>query len=351
MRVLSLFSGVGGMDLGLERAGHTVVAMCEIDKHARGVLAHHWPNIPLHEDVTTLDGSQYRGSVDIVSGGSPCQDLSVAGRRAGLDGARSGLFWHQCRIADECAAPWFLWENVPGALSSNLGADFAAVLWGITGAFARVPDGGWHNSGVIVGPKRWAVWRVLDAQYFGVAQRRRRVFVVGGPRGDCRPEILLEQQGMPGDHPPSQTPGEVITTSLTGGLGNGGPDAAHAQANWLIPATYVKAVRSGARDPAFDNNSETRATVLAFRMQAFGQYDNDNTASALKQRDYKDATDLITGNTGVRRLTPIECERLMGWPDNWTLHSVTGPQADSHRYRQTGNGVVANITHWIGSRM
>lgn len=185
-----------------------------------------------------------------------------------------------------------------------------------------------------------------------------------------RPEILLEQQGMPGDHAPSRTPGQVITTSLTGGLGNGGPDAAHAQANWLIPATYVKAVRSGARDAdgnlppevwkpdhtsptlsAFDNNSETRATVLAFRMQAFGQYDNDNTASALKQRDYKNATDLITGNTGVRRLTPIECERLMGWPDNWTAQTTTGPQADSHRYRQTGNGVVANITQWIGQRL
>ena len=183
-----------------------------------------------------------------------------------------------------------------------------------------------------------------------------------------------------------------------------GPNHEAARDGQIIPATYVKAVRSGARDAdgnlppevwkpdhtsptlsAFDNNSETRATVLAinenqraeivmtdiahsitsgggkpgqgypavlaFRMQAFGQYDNDNTASALKQRDYKDATDLITGHTGVRRLTPIECERLMGWPDNWTAHTTTGPQADSHRYRQTGNGVVANVTHWIGTRL
>ena len=430
MNVLSLFSGVGGMDLGLERAGHTVVAMCEIDKHARGVLAHHWPNVPLHEDVTTLDGRQYRGSVDVVSGGSPCQDLSVAGRRKGLDGARSGLFWHQCRIADECAAPWFLWENVPGALSSNMGADFAAVLWGITGAFARVPDGGWHNSGVIVGPKRWAVWRVLDAQYFGVAQRRRRVFVVGGPRTDMRPEILLESEGLPGDPRPQRTPGEEVAGTLGGGTPGGGPKPDTDR------MTFVKAVRSGARDAdgnlppevwkpdqasptlsAFDNNSETRATVLAFYANSSGRmgfptYNNMSptittnpappgvlTFGWQEQHNAGDvhvdqATALTTTKTqavfidkvpkvvaptltaandpsrspqseeitrqieaehqagnGVRRLTPIECERLMGWPDNWTAHSITGPQADSHRYKQCGNGVVANITHWIGTRL
>jgi DNA (cytosine-5)-methyltransferase 1 len=362
MKVLSLFSGVGGMDLGLERAGHEIVAMCEIDKHARGVLAHHWPLIPLHTDVTTLNGKQYHGSIDIVSGGSPCQDLSVAGRRKGLDGARSGLFWHQCRIADECAAPWFLWENVPGALSSNSGADFAAVLWGITGAQARVPDGGWGNQGVIVGPKRWAVWRVLDAQWFGVAQRRKRVFVVGGPRTDCRPEILLESSGMRGDHAPGRTPGEEVAGTLGGGTPGGGPKPDTDR------MTFVKAIRSGARDAegnlppevwkpdttcptlsAFDNNSETRATVLAFDTQ-FGANANvfEEHSPTLKATQQSPSA---TTNAGVRRLTPIECERLMGWPDNWTLHTATGKQADSHRYRQTGNGVVANITHWIGTRL
>lgn len=149
-----------------------------------------------------------------------------------------------------------------------------------------------------------------------------------------------------------------------------GPNHEAARDGQLIPTTYVKAIRSGARDAdgnlppevwkpdatsptlsAFDNGHETRATVLAYRMQAFGQYHDDNTASALKQRDHKDATDLITGNHGVRRLTPIECERLMGWPDNWTLHTPTSTQTDSHRYRQTGNGVVANVTHWIGLRL
>lgn len=425
MRVLSLFSGVGGMDLGLERAGHEIVAMCEIDRHARGVLAYHWPNIPLHEDVTTLDGSQYRGSVDVVSGGSPCQDLSVAGRRKGLDGARSGLFWHQCRIADECAAPWFLWENVPGALSSNMGADFAAVLWGITGAYPRVPDGGWHNSGVIVGPKRWAVWRVLDAQYFGVPQRRRRVFVIGGPRTDMRPEILLESSGMFGDSAPQRAPGEEVAGTLGGGTPGGGPrtdtdrmtlipDAVWGQSGFgkwtegvtTIRATschrpednivtFVKAKRAQSVEDdetwntdrpapslnAFDNNSETRATVLAINENQRAEIvmtdiahsitsgggkpgqgypavlaptltaANDPSRSPQSSEITQQVEAVHSTGNGVRRLTPIECERLMGWPDNWTLHSVTGPQADSHRYRQTGNGVVANVTHWIGQRL
>jgi len=147
MNVLSLFSGVGGMDLGLERAGHTIVAMCEIDPHARSILKHHWPDVPIHEDVTTLNAKDFRGRIDLVAGGSPCQDLSVAGQRQGLDGQRSGLFWHQCRIADTTAARWVLWENVPGALSSNNGHDFAAVLWGLTGTLPRVPDGGWRTGG------------------------------------------------------------------------------------------------------------------------------------------------------------------------------------------------------------
>lgn len=199
MRVLSLFSGVGGLcSLGLGAAGHDVVGMCEIDAKARSVLRRHHPDTPIWEDVTTLDGKSLYGRVDLVAGGSPCQDLSVAGRRAGLDGARSGLFWHQCRIADQSAARWVLWENVAGALTSNNGADFAAVLWGITGAYPRVPDGGWRTAGVVAGPKRWAVWRLLDAQYFGVAQRRRRVFVIGCARGTPPPKYLLTDKAIHG---------------------------------------------------------------------------------------------------------------------------------------------------------
>jgi len=370
MNVLSLFSGVGGMDLGLERAGHTIVGMCEIDPHARNILKYHWPNTPIHEDVTTLDGSQYAGRIDLVSGGSPCQDLSVAGQRKGLDGARSGLFWHQCRIADQAAARWVLWENVPGALSSNRGADFAAVLWGLTGTYPRVPDGGWNTCGVVVGPKRWAVWRVFDAQWFGVAQRRRRVFVVAGSGGECRPEILFESEGMFGRVAPSRTPGEAVAALTSAGVGTCGADDNQGQAGHLIPSTFVKVIRSGARDEhgelppevwdhrttaptlnQFDNGHETRATVLTvYGMSQHAGYTEGVTT--LTATDHKRPEQNIAITDAVRRLTPIECERLMGWPDNWTQTGANGKQqADSHRYRQIGNGVAANVTQWIGNRL
>jgi DNA (cytosine-5)-methyltransferase 1 len=290
VNVLSLFSGAGGMDLGLHNAGMTHVGFCELDPTARSVLARHWPDVPCWEDVTDVDqcgclgsgsmegdrrlcvprvsprhagisGSEphvrspndvdlddragtpaqcpecggVRGTVDLVAGGSPCQDLSVAGRRGGLDGERSGLFWHQCRIADSVAAPWVLWENVAGAFSSNGGADFAAVLWGLTGTLPDVPDGGWKSCGVVVGPKRWCVWRLLDARWFGVAQRRRRVFVVAGPRGLCRPEVLLESEGLPGNPAPSREAGTVIAALTANGIGTCGADDNQGQAGHLIP--------------------------------------------------------------------------------------------------------------------
>jgi DNA (cytosine-5)-methyltransferase 1 len=322
MNVLSLFSGVGGMDLGLERAGHTIVAMCEIDKHARSILAHHWPDVPIHEDVTTLDGRQYAGRIDLVAGGSPCQDLSVAGQRKGLDGARSGLFWHQCRVADQAAARWVLWENVPGVLSSNNGHDFAAVLWGLTGSYPRVPDGGWNTCGVVVGPKRWCVWRLLDAQWFGVAQRRRRVFVVAGAGTPCRPEILFESEGMFGGVAPSRTPREEVAGTLGGG--------------------------SGSRGWAPDTDRMTFVPVVFGMSQHAGYTEGVTTLTAT---DHKRPEQNIVTDT-VRRLTPIECERLMGWPDNWTHTRHDGKQqADSHRYQQIGNGVVANVAQWIGNRL
>lgn len=322
MKAISLFSGVGGLDLGLHAAGIETVQFVEIDKHARGVLAYHWPHTPIHDDVTTFNPEHPHGAIDLVHGGSPCQDLSVAGKRAGLDGSRSGLFWHQCRIARQVAAPWFLWENVPGALSSNRGADFAAVLWGITGALPEVPAGGWRNSGIIVGPERVAVWRVLDARHFGVAQRRRRVFVVGGPRNGRAIEVLLEPESVCRDSVPSRAAEEEVAGTLGGGSGGRG------------------------RMPG---------RLIAFRMQAFGQYVDGAVASTLKARDGRDATDLVVTDSGVRRLTPREHERLMGWPDDHTLYKRFDGEvvenADSHRYKGCGNGVVAPNAEWIGRRL
>jgi DNA (cytosine-5)-methyltransferase 1 len=407
MRILSVFSGVGGMDLGLERAGHQIVGMCEIDNKARSVLTHRWPNIPIWDDIQTLDGKEWRGRVDVVAGGSPCQDLSVAGKRGGLDGERSGLFWHQCRVADEAGAEWVVWENVAGALSSNKGADFSAVLWGLTGAFVELPDGKrWGKSGFIVGPKRAAVWRMFDAQWFGVAQRRRRVYLVAGPRELCRPEILFESESLCWDSPPSRETGQEVAGTLGGGsrsrgwsqdvdrmtfvpqYWDGGQvsdtlDVSMAVKGQMMPekrrmfavvTPFVKAKRARS-----DTDDETwKASGVAPTLNQFDVGDTRATAVAVSGfyphssgrsgfGIYEDLSPTVTVGTGlgipsppgvfddnlaVRRLTPRECERLMGWPDDWTRWDSDGKEvADSQRYKMCGNGVVSNVTEWFGRRL
>ena len=163
---VSLFAGIGGFDLALERNGVKVVAAVEIDKKASAVLAKHFPNTKLFGDIQEVTGEQlieagFDPRNGIFTGGFPCQDLSVAGKRAGLVGKRSGLFWEICRLLEETKAESFILENVPGLLSSNEGRDMAAVVE----ALVELGYG--------------IAWRVLDAQYFGVPQRRRRVFIVG----------------------------------------------------------------------------------------------------------------------------------------------------------------------------
>lgn len=223
-----MFSGGGGGDSGFVRAGHQIMFGCEIDPKARAVFRRHHPGIPIYHDVQEVTRERLKsdgiGPVDLIFGGSPCQDLSIAGNRAGLAGERSGLFHEQCRVAAEIAAPWICWENVVGALSSNRGADFAAVLGGLTGHTPNVPKGGWRTGGICVGPERVCVWRVLDAQNFGVPQRRRRIFALAGPRTLARriAEVLLEPESFSRDSTPrgkswenlaAETEGRFATTS------------------------------------------------------------------------------------------------------------------------------------------
>jgi len=199
---VSLFAGVGGFDLAMQRQGVKVVASVEIDKKCQEVLAHRFPESKIFDDVTTVKGSDliaagFTPRTGIITGGFPCQDLSVAGKRAGLAGARSGLFWEIARIVEETQTEYFVIENVPGLLSSNKGADFGVVI------------GTMADLGYSLG------WRVLDAQHFGVPQRRKRVFIVGrrGSDSTSPAEILFNSQGSRRSASQKQQEREVTTGS------------------------------------------------------------------------------------------------------------------------------------------
>ena len=202
---VSLFAGIGGFDLAMERNGVKVVATVEIDKSCNKVLARHFPNAIQFTDIQQVTGKDlinagFDPSNGIITGGFPCQDLSVAGKRAGLSGARSGLFWEIRRLMEETESKWFVLENVPGLLSSNGGKDFGIVL-------REMADLGYS-----VG------WRVLDAQYFGVPQRRRRVFIVGcrSGNGEHIRQVLFEREGVPRNPEASGETGQGATSTPSG---------------------------------------------------------------------------------------------------------------------------------------
>ena len=233
MRYLSLFSGIEAASVAWKPLGWTCVGVAEIAPFPCAVLKHHYPDVPNLGSVLGITGEMIAalGPIDLVVGGSPCQDLSVAGKRAGLVGERSSLFHQQIRIFHAarllCGARWLVWENVPGAFSSHAGADFATVVGAMAGCSVVVPAKRWGTEGVALGKHGLVEWCVLDAQWFGVAQRRRRVFAVLDT-GDWpnRPPILLERDSMRGDSAPSREAGKVASTipvRSTGGGGANGP--------------------------------------------------------------------------------------------------------------------------------
>jgi len=165
MKVLDLFSGIGGFSLGLERAGMKTVAFCEFDKHAQLILKKHWPNVPVFEDVRELDGKQFRGSADVVCGGFPCQDLSVAGKKAGFEGERSSLYREMLRIIGECLPRYAIFENVTGLITGEQGRWFAQFLYDL----AQIGfDAEWH---------------CISASEIGANHHRDRVWIIAYPNG------------------------------------------------------------------------------------------------------------------------------------------------------------------------
>ncbi|MBT9258173.1 MAG: DNA cytosine methyltransferase [Clostridiales bacterium] len=360
MKVGSLFSGIGGLDLGLERAGMDIRWQVEIDKACNRVLERHWPDVRRYRDVREVHGDELE-PVELICGGFPCQDLSVAGRRAGLVGERSGLFYEFARILDEIRPRWVLIENVPGLLSSRRGWDMGAVV----GTLAELGYG-------------WA-YRILDAQYFGVPQRRRRVYIVGY-LGDPRraAEVLFEPESGPWHPTPSRKAGETVATLLASGAGTNRPAGIASETDSLITQALTRTYANGGAD---DNKAQGgfvvpvvsytlhsnpggvgqghNVTFVPVAHTLTSRYDSSEDGTGRRTPIVPtvtnkwakgtggpsgDETQNLVFTGGVRRLTPREAERLQGFPDDWTRWGADGRElSDSARYRLIGNAVCVPV--------
>lgn len=391
----SLFDGSGGFPLAGAFFGIKPVWASEIEPYPIRVTTARFPDMKHLGDITKINGAEIE-AVDIITFGSPCQDLSIAGKRLGLeDGERSNLFYQAVRIIKEMREAtngeypeYAVWENVPGAFSSNHGKDFQAVLQNlcqVKDPNAVIPEpakGKWQHAGAIVADGYSIAWRLYDAQYWGVPQRRKRIYLIADFTTDRAPQILFEQESLRGNIETGTAEREDPATDATGSVGRScacelicvatQQGGAEIDENGLCPTVTASAGMSGNNQPyicaAIDgyysvenhpNDSRVKIDedgkvqtlssrmgtggdnvpmIMTFANQAFGVYKESEKASSLKSRDYKDATDLVVDRKYiVRRLTPLECCRLQGFPDWWT-DGVDG--SDAAQYKMWGNGIA-----------
>ena len=342
MKYLSVCSGIEAATVAWHSLGWEPVGFSEIEPFPSAVLAHHYPNVTNFGDMTRYKEWNIEHP-DILVGGTPCQSFSVAGLRKGLDDPRGNLALVYCGILDHFRPQWFVWENVPGVLSSSGGRDFGSFL----GALAELGYG--------------FAYRVLDAQFFGVAQRRRRVFVVGY-LGDWRPPaaVLFERESLRRDTAPSREKGQEVAGTFTaraksGGWGN---DPNLAAGGYMRPVCFEPRSPDGHARLIGDFSPTLNRMGGGQRepcvIQPF------DVANCLTQRMHKGInTTVDEGQTpvlhsmAVRRLTPVECERLQGFPDNWTNIPWRKKEEapDGPRYKALGNSMAVPVMHWIGQRI
>ena len=412
MRYGSVCSGIEAATVAWHPLGWKPAFFSEIEAFPRSVLAHHYPETPLHGDFTTIGADEY-GPIDLLVGGTPCQSFSIAGLRGGLDDDRGNLALEFLRLAERKRPKWLVWENVPGVLSSNGGRDFGSILGGMV-------ELGYGFA-----------YRVLDAQYFGVAQRRRRVFVIGC-LGDWRSAaaVLFERHSLQGHSAPRREKGKgvaerVAPSLVSNGDAHSGFRDEHGLVEWpaeiaptlnahfgekmglenqhigggqdyLFVAKYLTTGVGQRYDPETETLIHTHGggfDVTAFAHQQGGSIDmhmSDDSALTLQRtqtqavaysimpmnsgKDFKaretdvaqplmaggpvggnQGRDYIKQTTAVRRLTPREYERLQGFPDNWTQIPWRKRPAeecpDSPRYKALGNSMAVPVMKWIGERI
>lgn len=303
VRYLSVCSGIEAATVAWHDLGWKPAGFSEIEKFPSALLTHHYPRVTNFGDMTNYNEWNINEPINLLVGGTPCQSFSVAGLRKGLADPRGNLALVYLGIADRFKPKWIVWENVPGVLSSNGGRDFGAFL----GALEELGYG--------------FAYRVLDAQYFGVPQRRRRVFVVGCLGGwRSAAAVLFERESLSGDPAPSRSERKDITSFTSSSF------AQYSEGVGTVRAFY----ENHPADSRVTDMGEVCTTVTSRWGTGGG-----NVPYAQKGMQ-------------VRRLTPMECERLQGFPDNYT----NIPNAsDSHRYKALGNSMAVPVMKWIGKRI
>ncbi|HCM9478392.1 TPA: DNA cytosine methyltransferase [Enterobacter roggenkampii] len=444
----SVCSGIEAASVAWHCLGWQPAWFAEIEKFPSAVLAYRWPDVSNLGDMTKIAAAIRAGKIeapDVLVGGTPCQAFSVAGLRNGLADERGQLtlaFVELVNAIDEKRREQgkppvtVVWENVPGVFSSKDNA-FGCFLAGLAGESCALESPGkrWSNAGYVLGPERAIAWRVLDAQFFGVAQRRRRVFVVATARGDIDPaKILFESEGLRRNSPPSRKKEKAVAALTSNGVGVRGADDNQAQAGHLIPECVTGDISHTLKADGFDGSEDGIGRGTPIIAMAHGQggaeIKTDDTAptltcnheapivfssnghasfalgvSALRAKPGADHETLAVHGTqdpdcnseiahtlgrnhgqenavhasgmAVRRLTPVECERLQGFPDNHTLiptqkrKQLTAEEyaylrhhrpeltaelayrlaADGPRYKAIGNSMAVPVMRWIGSRI
>lgn len=381
LKYISLFSGIEAASVAWEPLGWEPIAFSEIEPFPCALLDQRFPQVSNLGDITKIDWSSYCGKADVIVGGSPCQSFSIAGNREGLKG-ESGLMFEYIRAVREVLPRYFVWENVPGALSSEGGAAFAQLL--------REMD--------VIG--YGLAWRVLDAQFFGVAQRRRRIFLVGclGNAGRAA-QILFDGESMRWDYPSSRDKRKSLAECAKrrlGGLrstlarrGSGddnlnclpfNPTQVTSRANgsnpqWGDPChtlsatdrpPHVVCMADGNANAAIDEDLSGTLKVggeppiaccaVDVRNMRLGN-DVSGTLQAKSSGGYSlnyqnPVLVEVESNYAIRRLMPLECERLQGFPDGWTAIEIKGkPASDGARYKALGNSMAVPVMAWIGKRI
>jgi len=378
-KYLSLFSGIEAASVAWKDFGWSCVGVSEIDPFPCEVLKNRFPNVPNLGDITKITEEQLNdlkhrhGGIDIVVGGSPCQSFSLAGKRLGLKDPRGNLMFEYCRVVRAVLPKYFIWENVIGALSSNGGKDFSSLI-------GEMVDIGYS-----------LCWRVLDAQHFGVPQRRRRVFLVGSLGENNRAfDILFEQEGITRDLVSCRKARENNPHPVEGSIGNDSPQIAYNitfnDANgrrkdrphggcYINETNTSNAITTGGvsdtrivesvgeyyehhqQDSRIKGPKNIGSTVTAMYGTGGGntplvlESQSEMTGIAPSVNEMR-GSDAVRLTAKVRRLTPLECERLQGFPDNWTEISYRGKSKEkcpmSSRYKALGNSMAVPVMRFIG---